>query len=358
MIPPCRYASSDPVVRRAARARVTLCLALPAVLLACAASTDTLPARAVVLSPIAEFTSEREPLTDSVFASPIDVQAGAGGDLFVLDESLGSVRVMSTTTGQLLHAWGATGDGPGEFRAMGGIRLIGDSSLLFVDPRSRKVIRTGLRGELKEEYRFPNVAATQAIPDQQGRLHLVLRPGAEPSPLATVLSVSGSEPLFSYGTQEGYADPDERLFRNAHRVSPSRDGGVWAATRYSGRVQRFDSLGALSLAVTIPLRTGQDTAGPIISRPADNPNVFGIRRIPVIDDIVELPDGSLLISSFWRTEDREDQSRIFRMNRAGETADEALVPFRADKITVRGDTLFVLSREGRNPAAIRLLRIE
>lgn len=292
------------------------------------------------------------------FESPAALMAGPRGQLFLPDAVSGVVHVVSAATGERLGSWGRKGSGPGEYGQWGSFQLVGDTSVLVADVTNRKLIRFSLDGIVQSERSMPNISFRQIVEGRNAQLHAQVRADSAQSKLLRSINAAllDSTPAH-YLSVEWYDDPDERDYRNRYRLRASDDGGVWAANRFSGRIYRFSSDGVETRSLTIPISTGQDTVGAIITRAATDRDMFQVRRLPAIDDIVPLSDGSLIVSSLWRPSARDHRSRILLMRPDGKVTELSDLPFRVDVMDRRSDTLFFLTREGTSPAAVRLYRL-
>lgn len=170
------------------------------------------------------------------FGSVAFVVGEKGGEFTVFDSKYGQLRRYSAS-GKLIANIGGPGAGPGEYRDLLGLALLGDSSLVSWDPRNARVTFFGLDGKVRGSF-TAILGGTTYSPDAfaidnngivyllNGRTRRYVRFRSNGAVLDTLTSVDGDTRGFVLSTTDG----TRPSFVVRRLAKPSPLGGLISAS--------------------------------------------------------------------------------------------------------------------------------
>jgi hypothetical protein len=193
---------------------------------------------------------------------PVAIQVASDGLVYIADQGDNKVRVYSAE-GRPIREFGQTGDGPGEFRGIRNLTVIGGTLSLF-DAKPSRVLRMALNGQLQSTVSLS--ASGDEMITALGAGHWVLAssarwgapaaPGAGPRPLARIVDTAGVLGV-GIGAREASASPFAAHIRNFVIPAGTRDGAlVWLARLNSPEVLLYRTQGGTLERIqrTLPFR--------------------------------------------------------------------------------------------------------
>lgn len=191
-----------------------------------------------------------------------DMAVDSAGNLYVSDGQASQILRVSRGSGEI-RVLGGPGEGPGEFKHVGALRVVGEE-LLALDPGNGRLQRLTLDGEYLGQARAnPLARSGAAYLKADGSMLLsswgtdtalvrefdadarFLRKIGEP----VILTSMSLDPAKLRARIAAGKVPDE--FRNANFVVGDDRGGLWVALQAEAEVRRYDEHGTLIWSVAI-----------------------------------------------------------------------------------------------------------
>ncbi|WP_419948508.1 6-bladed beta-propeller [Candidatus Palauibacter sp.] len=153
------------------------------------------------------------------------------GDLLVYDAE-----------GRFLRTFGGAGQGPGEYRAPGRVRLGTDGSLLILDILNRRITRVSAGGEVLRTVDVRGLQALDFVPAETAEGFFLSGFGGGPDGLTAVTDVVGGE---GAAVARLGSEPVDRWVVNFFRAPLAVDdlGRVWAARPGGYRFEAWETQG-------------------------------------------------------------------------------------------------------------------
>ena len=176
------------------------------------------------------------------FNRPTDLAFLPNGDFYVSDGYVNTRVVKYDKDGKYLLEWGKPGKGPGEFNLVHGISIDVDRQRVYVSDRSNSRIQVfDLAGNFIEAWGDVRSPYYLALSKDH---HLVVSDGVTQKILKYDLE---GRLMHSWGTFGGFPGG----LWGVHQVSVDREGNLYVAEVFNGRLQKFRPKPGASRALLI-----------------------------------------------------------------------------------------------------------